>query len=132
RASDVPLRDGPILVAEDDEAVRKLVSSVLRANNYVVLEAKDGAEALQIASRNVNSIALVIAVPALPLLSGSRLVERLWILRPDIGVLYISADGDSTGLGAGGAGVKFLQKPFSVTALLFTVDAMLGRRPQRA
>lgn len=132
KPSEVPACDGSILVAEDDESVRKLVCSVLRANNYTVLEAKDGAEALRIASRNVNSIALVIADPALPLLSGPRLVDRLWILRPDIQVLYTSADGDSTGFGAGRASVRFLQKPFGVTALLFTVDAMLGRQPQRA
>lgn len=130
KLSGVAARDGSILVAEDEESVRKLVSSVLRADNYSVWEARDGAEALRIASQNVNSIALVITELALPLLSGPRLLERLWILRPDLQVLYISAEGDSTVLGAAQAGVKFLQKPFGATALLLTVDAMLGRQPQ--
>jgi CheY-like chemotaxis protein len=130
KPAEVQLRDGSIIVAEDDKSVRKLVSSVLRANNYVVLEAKDGAEALRIASWNVNSIALVIADAALPLLTARRLVDRLRILRPDIQVIYTSADGDPSN--AGEAGARFLQKPFGVTALLSTVEAMLGQPHQRA
>ena len=72
----------------------------------------------------------VIADAALPLLTARRLVDRLRILRPDIQVIYTSADGDPSN--AGEAGARFLQKPFGVTALLSTVEAMLGQPHQRA
>jgi hypothetical protein len=59
-------------------------------------------------------------------------MDRLWLLRPDLQVLYTSATGDSDELAAQRDTVRFLSKPFAPAVLLETVRTMLGRIDERA
>jgi PAS domain S-box-containing protein len=104
-----------VLLAEDEESVRKLTQRVLEKAGYTVLVARNGTEAQQISKKHRGRIHLLVTDMVMPLMNGRVLAERLRARRPDMGVLYLSGYTDSTvvrqGLLDGGA--HFLQKPFS-------------------
>jgi two-component system, cell cycle sensor histidine kinase and response regulator CckA len=79
-----------VLVAEDDESVRKMVSGILRQVGYQVLEADDGAEALQLFKENQEEIDLVLLDTVMPQLSGLDAYTKISELKPDIRVLFTS------------------------------------------
>ena len=79
-----------ILVAEDDPSVRKMVAGILRQVGYIVLEADDGAEALQLYVENQEEIDLVLLDAVMPKLSGLDAYARISELNPKVPVLFTS------------------------------------------
>lgn len=108
-----------ILVVEDDESVRELICSMLRPNGYVVLEAKDAVEALDVARRR-KSIDLVLTDVVMPGMNGPAMAKKLEEILPEMSVLYMSGYAGSFAVDRGilDEGASFLQKPFSKNALL--------------
>ena len=108
-----------ILLVEDDDRVRALVGSVLKRSGYVVLEAAQGEQALDIARAYVAPIHLLLTDVVMPGMSGRVLSERVTSLRSETRVLFMSGYSDDAmlrhGVQAGGA--QFIQKPFSIDAL---------------
>jgi CheY-like chemotaxis protein len=116
-----------ILVAEDEAGVRSLLSRILRAHGYTVLEARDGADALRVSARHDGSVDLLITDLVMPMLGGIALSEGLQAARSELRVLFISGYTDNE-IGRRGplpAGAAFLQKPFAVQALLHAVRTAL-------
>jgi CheY-like chemotaxis protein len=67
-----------VLVVEDDIACREAISATLREAGYVVLEAGDGAEALQLLLANEKPMPMVIVLDLrLPIMSGPELLKIL-------------------------------------------------------
>jgi PAS domain S-box-containing protein len=119
-----------ILVVEDDEKIRGLMSSVLSSAGYRVHAAKDGEEALEFARRYPGRLHLVLTDVVMPRLNGRELVERLLPERPEVQVLYTSGYTDDA-LSARDivdAGAELLRKPFTPTELLARVRLALGAR----
>ena len=108
-----------VLVAEDEDSVRTLSQRVLEKAGYTVLLARNGVEALAIAEGHAGAIDLLVTDMVMPSMNGRQLYERLLALRPKLRVVYLSGYTDSTVLRTGliDAGSKFLQKPFTGTAL---------------
>ena len=79
-----------ILLVEDDDRVRALVSNMLKKNGYKVLLASAGDQALEIAARHQGRIHLLLTDVMMPGLSGRILSERLTAARPDTRVLFMS------------------------------------------
>ena len=126
---DQPRATGTVLVVEDEVAVRRLASRVLRARGYRVLEASDGGEALQLVDQFGGPLDLVLTDIIMPGLSGPALVERLLPTTPDLKVLYITGYSEAAIrqhglLPAGGA---LLEKPFTAHQLAERVHAALAR-----
>ncbi len=121
-----------ILLVEDEEAVRTIVSKILQNRGYTVLEAHHGNEALQICEHHEGPIHLMVTDVVMPQLSGRELAERLMLLRPEIRVLFMSGYPDNALVHHGvlGAGTAFLQKPFSLNALECKVRELLDAPPQ--
>ena len=117
-----------ILVAEDDEAVRGVLARSLRDYGYTVLEARDGAEALDVASKAAAPPSLVIADVVMPRLSGQHLSAELHKRWPDLPMLFISGytNLDSVSRGLVEEGREFLQKPIEPEVLARKVRGMLG------
>jgi PAS domain S-box-containing protein len=117
-----------ILLVEDDDRVRALVSNMLRKNGYTVLLASAGDQALEIAARHRGRIHLLLTDVVMPGLNGRILSERLTSARPDTRVLYMSGYSDDAILrhGVRKAAAHFIQKPFSIDALAHKIRETLN------
>jgi hypothetical protein len=117
-----------ILLVEDDDRVRALVANMLRKNGFKVLLASAGDQALEIAARHRGRIHLLLTDVLMPGLNGRMLSERLTATRPETRVLYMSgySDDDILRLGVKKAAAHFIQKPFSVDALVHKIRETLN------
>ena len=84
----VPGKGEVILVVDDNAAVRRACSSVLKRTGYQVLEAADGFEAIELFTANQDRISLIIMDVVMPGLSGVDAVERINALSPDVKVIF--------------------------------------------
>lgn len=118
-------RPARILIAEDDDNLRRLVAAYLERDGYAVTQAPDGLTALEIAQR--TSPDLLILDIMLPGASGLEVAERV---RPtQVPMLFLTALGEEADLLAGFAvgGDDYLVKPFNPKELLARVRAVLRR-----
>jgi PAS domain S-box-containing protein len=118
-----------ILLVEDEGSLRELVRECLEATGYSVLEARHGAEALEICERRPAPIHLLMTDVVMPGMSGRELAERLRASRPEIRILYMSGYTDDAVVlhGVLAEDMAFLQKPFTVESLARTVRDVLDR-----
>ena len=86
----VPRGSGTILVAEDDPKVRELVTAILAGYGYQVLEAVNGAEAVQLFSENAAEIRLVILDAVMPLQNGKEAFLSIQKMQPEIRAIFMS------------------------------------------
>jgi len=117
-----------ILVVEDEAGIRALVRKILRRQGYEVLEASNGDEALAICREHPGPIELLITDVIMPEVGGRELVDRFHELRGAAKVLYVSGYTDDAAIYAGKfpPGTAYLQKPFTLGALLDKVKEVLG------
>jgi len=117
-----------ILVVEDEAGIRALVRKILRRQGYEVLEAANGDEALAICRKHSGPIDLLITDVIMPEVGGRELVDRFRELCATAKVLFVSGYTDDSTIYAGNhpAGTAFLQKPFTLGALLDKVKEVLG------
>jgi two-component system, cell cycle sensor histidine kinase and response regulator CckA len=123
-----------VLMVEDEGALRTLTSNLLEMCGYVVLAAKNGAEALDISQRHASPIDLLLTDMVMPGISGRVLADQLIQLRPRIKVVYMSGYTGQT-VGAHGIldpGSLFLQKPFTRDALARKLREALDGVPKSA
>jgi PAS domain S-box-containing protein len=124
-----PKRQGTtILLVEDDEIMRSLTRQLLQEHGYIVVEADDGKSALEWAESHPQPIDLLLTDVVMKRMSGPELVQRLHTSRPALKIVYMS--GYTGELIAEREmlkrGITLLEKPFSRTALLNTIQATLG------
>jgi PAS domain S-box-containing protein len=122
-------RGETVLVAEDERAVRELVSSALQRHGYTVLSAANPPEALRLLEGDpAPRLDLLVTDVIMPSMNGRELLERLRATRPDLPALFISGyPGDVIAShGVLDAGVNLLHKPFAVDELLRRVRVVLG------
>jgi CheY-like chemotaxis protein len=115
-----------ILVAEDSRDVRALVCRILKSYGYGVLEASTAEEALTIAQREKEPLALLLTDVVMPGMNGTQLVEKLTELRPGLRVLYMTGYTENAVL-LGSAG-EFIHKPFRPEELAKRIRGVLDRR----
>ncbi len=109
-----------ILLLEDEQRVREFAARVLRENGYVVFNAGNAKEALDIFEREKGNFHLVFSDIVLPDKSGSLLAEQLLSRKPELSVLLCSGytDQKSQWPLMREKGVRFLQKPYALADLL--------------
>ena len=111
-----PMRGtGTILLVEDERELRTLARSLLEGFGYVVIEAENGEEALEISRQLPGPIDLLLTDIIMPGINGRVLAQKLSLLRPQMKVVYMSGyTGQSIGVQAVfQPGAIFLQKPFT-------------------
>ncbi len=123
-----------ILLVEDEDVVRELVREILEANGYSVLEAAQGEEAIAICRGYDGPIDVLLTDVVMPRMGGRELAERVGNERPRTRILFMSGYTQVGFSGQGGlpAGVAFIQKPFSPTALAARVRDVLDEPAQPA
>ena len=104
-----------ILLVEDEDSLRTLTRDLLRLKGYTVLEAINGAEALELSGRTREEIHLLLTDVVMPGINGRALADQLKLRRPEMRVAFMSG---YTGQRVGQKdilepGSFFIQKPFS-------------------
>jgi len=99
-----------ILLAEDDQLVRNVVRTTLIRAGYVVLDATDGAHALEISRGYDGLIHVLLTDMIMPNMDGLELSDHIARERPGIKVLLMS--GRISGESLVGRSMQFLRKPF--------------------
>jgi len=117
-----------VLVVEDQDAVRRLTTSVLKSLGYRVLSAADGDEALALEALHEGPIDLVLTDVVLPGMTGKQLAERLKALRPAARVLYTSGYPRDViaDRGVVDRDVAYIAKPYSPKELAAKVREVLA------
>jgi CheY-like chemotaxis protein len=123
----MPRGSETILFAEDDAAIRKLVTHSLEGLGYRVLSAPDGMAALATASAWPGAIHLLVSDFVMPSLGGRDLATRLRSADPALKVVFISgyAGHSVTEKELQMGDVCFVQKPFSLDLLARTIRGAL-------
>jgi len=118
-----------ILLAEDDETVRRMTNAVLTTLGYHVLEADNGEAALLICERFDQPISLLLTDVVMPEMNGCELARRVAAMRPSVRVLYMSGYAPNAIVQHGvlDGSLSFLQKPFMPTALAQKVREVLDK-----
>jgi|GEM_PF-4695801 len=117
-----------ILLVEDEELVRAITVKVLKENGYIVFEAEDAEEAIELFDRENGNFDLVITDVVLPGKDGIQLVERFLKCNPRLKTLLISGYTDKK-LQLPIIKEKkynFLEKPYTINKLLETIDNLSG------
>jgi CheY-like chemotaxis protein len=119
-----------VLVVEDEDPLRAMVREILRRDNYEVLEARDGADALRVWEQAGGPVDLLLTDVAMPRMSGHDLADRLSRAAPGLKILYMSGYPRDVPYqqSLAEAGRPFLQKPFTAALLTATVREVLDRR----
>jgi CheY-like chemotaxis protein len=118
-----------VLVVEDEDSVRALARRALQQRGYTVIEAGDGAEALDLCQGHRETIHLLLTDVIMPGgVDGRVLAEQIVCYWPEIKVLYMSGYTDEVIAHHGmlDPGVHFIQKPFGPDALVRKVRDVLG------
>jgi len=120
-----------ILLVEDEANLRYLARQFLEKQGYRVIEAADGAVAMQIAVAHEGVIHLLLTDVIMPGMNGRELAQRISEIRPNVKVLYMSGYTENV-IGRDGtldAGVRLLQKPFTLRDLKSKVREVLDSTP---
>jgi PAS domain S-box-containing protein len=113
-----------ILLVEDEEVVRTMIVTGLKAFGYKVLEASSGVKALRICKQcRKKQVDMLITDVVMPEMSGRNLADRLLNAYPEMKILYISGYTDDFIVHHGvlDEGIPFLQKPFTPNVLAMKV-----------
>ena len=121
--------NSPVLLVDDDTAVRTLIKVYLQRDGIPVIDASSGEEAVEILARAGRGISLVITDVVMPGMSGRELARRAQRALPGLPVLLISGYCDD--LPAEPDGLRCLQKPLDFKQLLEEVAALANAGPRQ-
>jgi CheY-like chemotaxis protein len=114
-----------VLIVDDEAGIRTLVRRTLESKGYLVTEAGNGTDAIELLAKG-TPLDLLIADLEMPELTGDEMVRRIRTVRPDLKVLYVTGHidllMDARPLWEGEA---FLDKPFTTAGLLEAVTLLL-------
>ena len=116
-----------ILLVDDDPELLEATGAMLEFEDYRVITAKDGLEAMKIYQRMGKEIALVILDYFLPVMDGDAVFDELKAIDPDVQVVLSSGFGEQATLGGMLArGLRgFLPKPYSHETLIEHIRSII-------
>ncbi|HET8650187.1 MAG TPA: response regulator [Gemmatimonadales bacterium] len=126
RQSRLPHRT--ILVVDDDPGVRRVATRILVAQTYQVLEAEDGARAVEILAEKPEQVDLVLTDVVMPVMNGRELADAIAQRWPHVQLLFMSgyAGDEIVGRGLLDPGTPFLRKPFTPALLAIAIRSVLA------
>jgi len=118
-----------ILVVEDQTEVRTFAVNALSAHGYRVLDASDGAQALELSGRHSGMIDLLLTDVVMPGMNGRELADRLKADRPNLSVLFTSGYTEDVIVKRGvmDSNIAFLPKPYTAGDLVARIREILHR-----
>ena len=121
--------DATILIADDEQRMRKLVKDFLKQKNFNIIEAEDGEEALKAFNENKNKINLVLLDVMMPKLDGWSVLRQIRQLDNNVPIIMLTARAEEQDeLFGFELGVdEYITKPFSPKILVARVEVILKR-----
>lgn len=121
-----------VLVVDDEQFIRQLLVRSIKREGYLVSEACDGREALEVLRE--SNVDIVISDIKMPNMDGWQLLEEIKKDYPDVSVILITAyAGDHTPEHAIEAGADyFITKPFKNVEIARTLTGLMNRRRKLA
>jgi two-component system cell cycle sensor histidine kinase/response regulator CckA len=118
---------GTVLVAEDDDAVRRMTVMMLESIGLTVVSASDGAQALHLFKTRADEFAFVLLDLTMPGMSGDEVITELECIGTTTPIVLASGyDSQELSQRFVGRGVAaFLQKPYQLSQLRATVLEVL-------
>ena len=123
-------REKRLLIADDDDAIRTLLFTVLRRRGFKVDTARNGQEAVECMARCVYAVILLDLM--MPVMNGYEVLDQL-LARPQSDrplVVVLTAGAEPRGLDPGIVSGT-IRKPFDVTLLVDTVTACINTWDER-
>jgi PAS domain S-box-containing protein len=122
---ELPVVPGRVLLVEDEDIVRALLTEQLEHAGHEVVAAGTAVEALRLLE--VRAFDALVTDVGLPGINGATLADSVRTLHPGLGVILISGyPGDLVGASPSLAGVQLLQKPFTSRELQQALASVLG------
>ena len=120
----------PILVVDDERAVRALIQEILQNAGYPVIAATCATEALQLYEEHQSAIRFLVTDVIMPGVSGAELAHHLLRSRPELPVLFVS--GYCEDYRSAMHGFTCLAKPFTPAELIARVRQLLESSRERS
>jgi hypothetical protein len=115
-----------ILLMEDDFEIRNLYKMILEFSGYNVIEAVDGEDGIAKFLEHQNEIRLLVSDIVMPNKSGKEAYFEIKKLKKDIRVIFTSAHNNEAAKTLKGAGLIYMEKPFSPEDLLLKIKEVLA------
>lgn len=120
---------GPtVLVVEDEDPLRSAIGRLLQNEGYTVLEAQNGARALELLTgTEAAGVKLVLTDLRMPVMDGRQLAAALSRVRPSLPIIFMSGfTAQLMDMQLVSPHLAFLPKPFRNDDLLVTIRSQLG------
>jgi DNA-binding NtrC family response regulator len=128
---DADSQSASVILVEDDPAIRRLITEILKMEGYQVIQFSNGEEGLEWIQANPLPFDLLITDIRMPGISGKEFADRISGFRPDIKILFISGFSSYASEDLNPCSNKeefFLGKPFTRSELLSQVEKIVGRK----
>ncbi len=126
----IPHGSETLLVAEDEDPVRKILVRTLERQGYQVLEARNGVEAVQKAWNHEGTIHLLLTDTVMPKMNGKELADELKKSRPKVKIIFISGYPREvlSQQGIMDPSIHLIQKPFDLDYLSQQIRKILDEK----
>ncbi len=120
-----------ILIAEDDDNVRRFVAQALKISGHETVEAEDGGLAAEMMAEHEGRFDLLLSDIKMPVMDGIGLALQVGAQFPDVKIVLMTgfADQRERAHGLDALIYDVITKPFSLDALIAKVDDALANRP---
>jgi PAS domain S-box-containing protein len=118
--------DELVLVVDDEYSIRDITRRTLESFGYRVITANNGAEAVELYSKQLDKIAVVLTDMMMPVMDGAATVEALVRINPSVKIIVVS--GLEIAKSVRMRVYDFLPKPYTALILLRMVRDVLDRR----
>ncbi len=118
-----------IMIVDDDERIRRILSDFLKREGFKITEAADGGAAISIFNENTADFDLVILDVMMPVADGWTVLRHIKDTSPNTAVMMLTAkaeDGDQI-YGFETGADDYVTKPISPVVLVARVKALLKR-----
>jgi PAS domain S-box-containing protein len=117
-----------ILLAEDEEPLRKYIQEAVTRHGYKILVCNNGREAIDMASKYRGRIDVLLSDVVMPEMGGQDLAAAFTSIRPGVPIILMSGYTDR--MWRKELNARLIHKPFTPTDLLVQLRATLAAKPQ--
>lgn len=117
-----------ILVIDDQESMRSIISQMLRDNGYFVTTAVDGEAGLMLFNQNPESVNLILADVNMPKIDGFEFLKKVKQTHPKTPVIFLTGVNEDV---ARTVGEEYkidgiIKKPFVVSEVLEVIEKFIS------